>query len=59
MNNETGSFPHSQLSKGYKLTDVGVIPEEWDAPFLGEIFTFKNGLNQRMHPDLESLNRER
>ena len=28
------------------MTEVGVIPEEWDAPFLGELFTFKNGLNK-------------
>ena len=37
-----------KVKPGYKLTEMGVIPEEWDAPFLGEIFTFKNGLNKAM-----------
>ena len=31
---------------GYKRTDAGVIPKEWDATLLGDIFVFKNGLNK-------------
>ncbi|MBA3911618.1 MAG: hypothetical protein C0524_17515 [Rhodobacter sp.] len=31
---------------GYKQTEVGVIPEDWDAVPIGEMFTFKNGLNK-------------
>jgi len=34
------------VKPGYKQTETGIIPEDWDAPFLGEIFTFKNGLNK-------------
>jgi type I restriction enzyme S subunit len=35
-----------ELKNGYKQTEVGVIPNDWDALVLGEIFTFKNGLNK-------------
>lgn len=35
-----------ELKKGYKQTEVGVIPDDWDAIPLGEIFDFKNGLNK-------------
>lgn len=31
---------------GYKLTEVGVIPEDWDVIPLGLLFQFKNGLNK-------------
>lgn len=31
---------------GYKQTEVGVIPDEWEVVFLGDIFKFKNGLNK-------------
>lgn len=31
---------------GYKLTEVGIIPKDWDVFLLGEIFDFKNGLNK-------------
>ena len=31
---------------GYKLTEIGIIPEDWDAVPLGDLFTFKNGLNK-------------
>ncbi len=36
----------SVIQTGYKQTEVGVIPEEWDSLTLGELFTFKNGLNK-------------
>ncbi|MGH9785276.1 MAG: restriction endonuclease subunit S, partial [Terriglobia bacterium] len=35
-----------ELKPGYKQTEAGVIPEDWDAVVLGELFTFKNGLNK-------------
>ena len=31
---------------GYKQTEVGVIPEDWDPIQIGDLFTFKNGLNK-------------
>ena len=36
----------SEVRPGYKQTEVGVIPEDWEAPSLGELFAFKNGLNK-------------
>ena len=30
----------------YKKTEIGPIPEDWDAVRLGELFEFKNGLNK-------------
>lgn len=35
-----------EVRKGYKQTEVGIIPEDWDVISLGEIFEFKNGLNK-------------
>ena len=35
-----------QLKKGYKQTEVGVIPEDWEAKELGELGDFKNGINK-------------
>lgn len=34
------------VADGYKQTDVGVIPEDWDTKALSESFKFKNGLNK-------------
>ena len=31
---------------GYKLTEVGVIPEDWEVKSLGDIGKFKNGINK-------------
>ncbi|RYG99298.1 MAG: restriction endonuclease subunit S [Alphaproteobacteria bacterium] len=31
---------------GYKQTDFGVIPSDWDYVPIGELFAFKNGLNK-------------
>ncbi|MEH1951902.1 MAG: restriction endonuclease subunit S [Nostoc sp.] len=31
--------------EGYKKTEVGVIPDDWKAEKLGELFKFKNGVN--------------
>jgi type I restriction enzyme, S subunit len=30
---------------GYKQTEVGLIPEEWDVKPFGELFAFRNGVN--------------
>ena len=35
-----------EVPVGYKRTEVGVIPEEWNAVLLGDLFVFKNGLNK-------------
>lgn len=34
------------LRPGYKQTEIGPIPADWDAVPLGDLFTFKNGLNK-------------
>lgn len=31
---------------GFKRTEVGVIPNAWEAVLLGDLFAFKNGLNK-------------
>lgn len=35
-----------EIRPGYKQTEVGVIPEDWDELPLGSLFNFKNGLNK-------------
>lgn len=35
-----------ELTPGYKQTEIGVIPEDWHAIPVGELFDFKNGLNK-------------
>ncbi len=35
-----------EVPVGYRQTEVGVIPEEWNAVRLGDLFVFKNGLNK-------------
>ena len=35
-----------ELRAGYKQTEVGVIPDDWDVKTLGEIGKFKNGINK-------------
>jgi len=37
------SSVNSQLREGYKQSEVGVIPEEWEVETLGDIFTFGGG----------------
>jgi type I restriction enzyme S subunit len=34
-----------ELKPGYKQTEVGVIPEDWDAIPLGKLYKFSNGVN--------------
>ncbi|MFH1021135.1 MAG: restriction endonuclease subunit S [Pseudomonadota bacterium] len=35
-----------EVKTGYKQTEMGVIPEDWETPPLGALFSFKNGLNK-------------
>ena len=35
-----------EVPTGYKRTEVGVIPADWDVELLGNLFVFKNGLNK-------------
>ena len=35
-----------EVREGYRLTEVGEIPEDWSLDQLGESFVFKNGLNK-------------
>jgi type I restriction enzyme S subunit len=39
-------LPGFKVKPGYKQTEVGVIPEDWEVYTLGEIGKFKNGLNK-------------
>ena len=65
MNNETMPAPHSQLSThnsplippGYKQTEVGIIPQDWETPELGEVLSstqlggnYKNGEQETNWP---------
>ena len=34
-----------EVKPGYKLTELGVIPEDWGVKTLKELFTFQNGVN--------------
>lgn len=36
-----------EVKSGYKRTEVGIIPEDWDVKPLGELGKFKNGINKR------------
>ncbi|MCK2111204.1 restriction endonuclease subunit S [Pseudomonas juntendi] len=36
----------AEVKTGYKQTEVGVIPEDWNIVQLGDLFSFKNGLNK-------------
>jgi len=38
-----------ELKLGYKQTELGVIPEEWDVRHLGSLFEFRNGVNADRH----------
>jgi len=35
-----------EVKKGYKQTELGVIPEDWDISKIGNLLEFKNGLNK-------------
>ncbi len=34
------------MKEGYKKTEAGIIPNEWNVKTIGDIFEFKNGLNK-------------
>ena len=34
-----------EIRPGYKMTEVGVIPEDWELHFFGGLFDFQNGVN--------------
>lgn len=34
------------MKPGYKQTEVGVIPEDWEFHSIGQHYEFKNGLNK-------------
>jgi hypothetical protein len=34
-----------ELRPGYKQTEVGLIPEQWQVKFFGQLFQFRNGVN--------------
>lgn len=35
-----------EVKSGYKQTEIGVLPDDWDVMPLGRLFQFKNGLNK-------------
>ena len=37
---------HEKFSTGYKQTNLGTLPNTWEAVLLGDLFVFKNGLNK-------------
>ncbi len=39
-------LPGFREGKGYKQTEVGLIPKDWEIATLGEIGKFKNGINK-------------
>ncbi len=52
MGKSLGAKRHALLKKvpmGYKWTDLGLLPNDWDAVRLGDLFAFKNGLNKAKH----------
>ena len=34
-----------EVKPGYRKTDVGVFPRDWDIESFGKLFTFSNGVN--------------
>jgi type I restriction enzyme, S subunit len=37
----------AEIKAGYKKTDIGVIPEDWDAPSMGELAQIQRGASPR------------
>ncbi|MGE0077507.1 MAG: restriction endonuclease subunit S [Bacteroidales bacterium] len=35
-----------EVKQGYKKTEIGIIPEDWEVVHIGNLFEFKNGLNK-------------
>jgi type I restriction enzyme S subunit len=38
-------LPGEAVPFGYKQTEVGLIPTQWDVKLLGDLFSFRNGVN--------------
>ena len=36
-----------EIKKGYKMTDVGVIPEDWEVKSIGEVLSICNGMDYK------------
>ena len=45
-NLEAGHTLSKDVPLGFKRTDLGLLPNAWDAVLLGDLFVFKNGLNK-------------
>ena len=43
---EAGHTPSEEVPEGYKCTEVGVIPQDWEVRALGVLGEFKNGINK-------------
>ncbi len=43
---EAGNALSKDVPAGFKWTDLGLLPNDWDAVLLGDLFVFKNGLNK-------------
>ncbi len=37
----------AEMKVGYKQTDIGVIPEDWDTPFMGDLAQIQRGASPR------------
>lgn len=37
----------SELKKGYKMTELGMIPEDWEEKRLGDVLDICHGKNQK------------
>ena len=46
---QPGGARGPEVPAGYKRTEIGMIPENWDVVSLGDLFVFKNGLNKAKH----------
>ncbi|WP_272515291.1 MULTISPECIES: restriction endonuclease subunit S [unclassified Providencia] len=50
MNNGVVEMGLNLIPAGYKQTEVGVIPEDWELKYLGEICNFENGDRSSNYP---------
>ena len=45
----TGAAPRAEVPAGYKRTEAGVSPEDWDTAALGEVVDIRNGATPSTH----------
>ncbi len=45
VHSTSSTYPEEGAPAGYKQTEVGVIPEDWEVKPMAELFTFQNGVN--------------